>query len=448
LTAEGEGEVPATERSPVDTTTAAAQNPVWRQYLRAIGPGLVTGASDDDPSAIATYASAGARAGFGLLWTSVVAFPLIVAVQINADRTALATGRSLGELARDRFRGVPRRLFLALMVVHMVGNTVVLAADLMAVGAGFELLVGGRPWLWALAAGAGITLLVLQGSFARIAAVLKILCLALLAYVGVLAVIDVDWGAVVSATIIPRLDGESARLLLPVLGATLPPYVFFWQSAHRLEEMREEPQGGDRPVPLGSRRPGMARRTTRTSEVDVVCGMLFAVVVMFAVMIASAAAGAKGTHSIQTAADVARALEPVAGSAAGALFGVGFIAAGVLAVPVLAGSGSAALAGFLGRDWGFSRSVPRAPVFYGLVAVGTVTGTVLSLVGVDPIQLLVTAATVNGLTSAPLLVVVMLIAGDRTLMGEHRPAAALRGLGWLAVAVMGSATVGLVISVI
>jgi NRAMP (natural resistance-associated macrophage protein)-like metal ion transporter len=434
-------------RSRVDTTSAEA-NPVWRQYLRAIGPGLVTGASDDDPSAIATYASAGAKAGFGLLWTCIVAFPLIVAVQINADRTALATGRSLGELARDRFTGARGRLFLILMLAHVGANALVVAADLMAVGAGFELLLGGPPWMWALAAGTGITLLVLKGSFARIAAVLKLLCLALLGYVAVLAVIDVDWGDIVSATFVPRLrfDAEYVRLLVPVLGATLPPYVFFWQSAHRLEEMRDEPTGDDAPVPLGQRPDRQARRTARTSALDVVCGMFFAVAVMFAVMVATAATRGEGGGSIQSAADAARALEPVAGSAAKALFGVGFIAAGILAVPVLAGSGSAAMAGFFGREWGFSRSVRQAPVFYGLVAAGTAAGTLLSVVGVDPIGLLVTAATVNGITSAPLLVVVMLIAGDRSLMGDHRCSAVIRSLGWLAVAVMAAATLGLALS--
>jgi len=433
--------VTAPAPSRVDTTTAGAHNPVWRQYLRAIGPGLVTGASDDDPSAIVTYASAGAKAGYGLLWTCTVSFPLMIAVQINADRTALATGRSLGELARERFGGFGRVLFVVLLVGHLLANTLVIAADLIAVGAGIELLVGGPTWLWPVVAGAGITALLLSGSFSVIANVLKVLCLALIGYVAVLFVVDVDWGAVARNLFVPRIrtDATSLGLTLAVLGATLPPYVFFWQSVHRLEELREEDEGGDHPLPLRRRSPRNALQKRRTTAVDVVCGMTFAVAVMFSVMVATAASGAE---DIESASDIAAALEPVAGGGAKALFAAGFVAAGILAVPVLAGAGSAAVAGYLRRDWGFSRSPRQAPVFYGLVGAGTLTGMVLSLVGVDPIQLLVGAATLNGATSAPLLAAVMLISGDRELLGAHRPGAVVRVMGWLAVGVMAVTAIG------
>lgn len=428
-------------KSSVDTTTAAAKNPVWRQYLRAIGPGLVTGASDDDPSAIVTYASAGAKAGYGLLWTCTVSFPLMIAVQINADRTALATGRSLGELASERFGGVARGMFVVLLGLHLVANTLVISADLIAVGEGVRLLVGGPAWLWPLVAGAAITALLLSGSFAAIANVLKVLCLALVGYVAVLFVVDVDWGQVATNLFVPRIrtDPTSLGLTLAVLGATLPPYVFFWQSVHRLEELREEDLGGDSPVPLGRRSGRQAQRKRRTTAVDVVCGMVFAVAVMFSVMVATAASGAE---RIESAGDVARALEPVAGGGAKILFAAGFIAAGVLAVPVLAGAGSAAVAGFLRHEWGFSRSPKHAPVFYGLVAVGTATGMVLSVVGADPIRLLVGAATLNGATAAPLLAVVMIISGDRKLLGPHRAPPLVRALGWAAVVLMTVVSVG------
>ena len=427
--------------SRVDTTVAGAKNPVWRRYLRAIGPGLVTGASDDDPSAIVTYASAGAKAGYGLLWTCTLSFPLMIAVQINADRTALATGRSLGELARERFGGVGRVLFVVLLAAHVLANTLVIAADLIAVGAGIQLIAGGPTWLWPLVAGVGISGLLLSGSFAVIANVLKVLCLALVGYVAVLFVVDVDWGQVVSNLFVPRIrtDATSLGLTLAVLGATLPPYVFFWQSVHRLEELREEDEGGDHPLPLRRRSRRDALHKRRTTAVDVVCGMFFAFAVMFSVMVATAASGAE---DIESAADVAAALEPVAGGGAKFLFAAGFVAAGMLAIPVLAGAGSAAVAGFLRRDWGFSRSPRQAPVFYGLVGAGTITGMVLSLVGVDPIKLLVGAATLNGATSAPLLAAVMIISGDRALLGSHRAGIVLRVMGWLAVGVMTLAAVG------
>lgn len=426
--------------SPVDTTTASVRNPVWRRYLRAIGPGLVTGASDDDPSAIVTYAAAGAKAGYGLLWTCTLTFPLMVAAQINADRTALATGRSLGELATRRFGGWGRHLFTLLLAGHVLANTLVIAADLVAVGEGIRLLAGGPSWLWPPVAGVGIGVLLLTGSFSAIANVLKVLCLALVGYVVALAFVDVDWPAVARNLVVPRLGpGASVGLLLAVLGATLPPYVFFWQSVHRLEELREEDAGGDEPVPLRRRSRRDAAEKRRTSAVDVICGMAFAVAVMFSIMVVTTATGAT---TIEQPADLARALEPVAGPAAKLLFAAGFVAAGVLAVPVLAGAGAAAVAGFLRRDWGFSRSPREAPAFYGLVAAGTVVGLVLGLVGIDPVQLLVAAATLNGATSAPLLAVVMIISGDRQLLGEHRPGRLVRVLGWSAVAVMAAAALG------
>ncbi len=439
------------EPARVDLTSASEGLPLWRQYLRAIGPGLVTGASDDDPSAIASYAAAGAGAGLGLLWTCIVAFPLMVGVQINADRTALATGRSLGELARERFGGFGRRVFVVLLSGHLLANALVIAADLIAVGSGMELLRAGPTWVWALLAGAAITGLVLSGSFAVLARVLKVMCLALVGYVAVLFVVDVDWPAVVRHTLVPhvQLNATYLGLMLAVLGATLPPYVFLWQNVHRLEDMRDEPEGGPQPLPLHRRPPWSATRKQRTSSLDVVCGMTFAVMVMFAVMVSSAVTiAADGPRRITSAAQAAQALEPVAGGAAKAIFAVAFIAAGILAIPVIAGAGSAGLAGYLGRSWGFSRSIRQAPVFYSLVAAGTVAGTVLSLVGIDPIQLLVTAATVNGLTSAPLLALVMVISGDRRLMGVHRAGRTSRVLGWAAVALMSVTAIAVVVGVI
>lgn len=422
----------------VDVTTSRERG-VWRQYLRAVGPGLVTGASDDDPSAIATYASAGAQTGLGLLWTCVVCFPLMVAVQLNSDRAALATGKTFGELARSRFGRSGRRLFVVMLVVHLLANVLVTAADLVAVGAGMNLLGAGPTWLWALVAGIAISGLLVSGSFSAIARLLKVLCVTLLAYVGVLFVVDVSWAEVVERLLVPSfdLDAESLQMLVAVLGATLPPYVFFWQNVHRLEELREEPEGGDRPVPLRHRGRRDARQKERTSALDVVVGMAFAVLVMFGVMVSLAVTvGAGGPAEIASAADAAAALEPVAGSLAKALFAAGFIAAGVLAVPVLAGAAAANLSGALGRRWGFSRSVREAPEFYGLVLVATAAGTALGLSGVDPIALLVTAATVNGFTAAPLMAVVMKVSGDRELLGAHRPPPLVRALGWAAVAMM------------
>jgi NRAMP (natural resistance-associated macrophage protein)-like metal ion transporter len=432
--------------NPVDIA-ASHERGAWRHYLRAVGPGLVTGASDDDPSAIATYASAGAQTGFGLLWTCVLTFPLMVAVQINSDRAALATGRTFGELVRSRFGRRGRRTFVLLLVVHLLANVLVTAADLVAVGAGLELVGAGPAWLWAGIAGGVVVMLLVRGSFSTIARVLKVLCVSLLGYVAVLFVVRIDWGQVAVRTFVPRfaVERSSLALLLAVLGATLPPYVFFWQNVHRLEELRAE---GDTPgtiATLDARPPARARRKQRTSTMDVVVGTAFAVVVMFGVMVSLAVtSGDHGSREITQVTDAADALEPVAGSLAKVLFAVGFVAAGLLAVPVLAGTGAANLAGILGREWGFSRAVHQAPEFYGLVVAATVAGCVLAVAGVDPIRLLVIAATINGFTSAPLLAIVMFVSGDRALLGDHKASLPLRVLGWTAVVLMAVTAVAVV----
>jgi NRAMP (natural resistance-associated macrophage protein)-like metal ion transporter len=237
---------------PSSISRRRAPGPVWRQYLRAMGPGLVTGASDDDPSGIATYSQAGAQYGLSFLWTALLTLPLMAAVQEICDRTALATGTGLGELAVKRFHRAGRAILAVLLVALIVANGLNIAADLVAIGSGMQLLHAGPTWLWALVAGALITTLLVLGSFARISLVFKLLCAALLAYLVVAVLVTHQWGSVLSHTLIPHIELNKAylALLVAVLGTTISPYLFFWQSAHRLEEMRDEPEGGAKAVPL------------------------------------------------------------------------------------------------------------------------------------------------------------------------------------------------------
>jgi NRAMP (natural resistance-associated macrophage protein)-like metal ion transporter len=388
--------------------------------LRSLGPGLVTGASDDDPSGIATYSQAGATFGFGLLWTALLTLPLMSAVQEMCDRTALATGRGLGELAVKNFSRAWRRVLILLLGALILANTLNIAADLVAVGSGMNLLGLGPTWLWGLVAGAVVTTLVMTGSFETIARAFKVLCFALLAYLAVLILAHPSWTQIASHTFIPHIEfsGEYAGLLVAVLGTTISPYLFFWQSAHRIEELRDEPDGGTRAISLKQRADAQAKAKERTSRVDVFTGMAFSNIVMFAVIIAGAQLGAHGTTDISSAAEAARALEPVAGDYATLLFALGFIGSGMLAIPVLAGSGAVGMAGLLGRRWGFSKSPRKAPVFYGLVVAGTIGGTLLSVLHVNPIRLLVIVAMINGIAAAPFLIVILIIANNRELMGE------------------------------
>jgi NRAMP (natural resistance-associated macrophage protein)-like metal ion transporter len=430
-------------RTRVDTTQAASPG-FLRGYLRALGPGLVTGASDDDPSGIATYAQAGSRFGFGFLWTALLTFPLMAAVQEICDRTALATGKGLGELATQRLGGKARSVVIALVGVLIVANALNIAADLVAVGSGMQLLHAGPTVAWALVAGAGISALLLTGSFELVARVFKLLCIALLAYVAMLFVVKVNWSSVARDTFVPHLSFGSTytALLVAILGTTISPYLFFWQSMHRLEEMRDEPEGGSRPEPLPEREDAAAVKKQWRSRFDVFFGMGFSNIVMFAIIVTTAATlGKHGKHNIQSAAEAASALKPVAGRFASAFFAIGFIGAGMLAIPVLAGAGSAGMAGLLGKATGFSRSPRKAPTFYGLVLLGTLGGAALSLLGVNPIRLLVLVAALNGVAAAPFLVLVMLISNDKQIMGEYINGKLARTLGWATTALMTAAAV-------
>jgi Mn2+/Fe2+ NRAMP family transporter len=408
-------------------------------YLRALGPGLVTGASDDDPSGIATYAQAGSSFGFGFLWAALLTFPLMAGVQEICDRTALATGKGLGQLATERSTGRGRRVVIGLVGVLIVANAFNIAADLLAVGSGMHLLHAGPAAVWALIGGAAISAFLFTGSFELVAHVFKLLCLVLFSYIAMLFIVNVKWGSVARSTLVPHLSvGNSfVALLVAVLGTTISPYLFFWQSLHRVEEMRGEPAGGSRPQPLRKRERLGAERKQRRSRFDVFSGMAFSNAVMFAIIVTTAATiGKHGKHNIQSAAEAANALQPIAGRFATILFALGFIGAGMLAIPVLAGAGSAGMAGLLGKAAGFSRSPREAPVFYGLVLLGTLGGTALSLVGVNPIRLLVVVAVINGVAAAPFLVVVMLISDERKIMGDYVNGKIARLVGWGTTALM------------
>lgn len=369
------------------TPGAEAEAAGWRRFLALLGPGLVTGAADDDPSGITTYAQAGATFSNGMLWTAPVTLPMMMAVQEICDRTALVTGDSLGRLARRKFSRKPRVVIAVLIVALLIANTLNAAADLVAIGQGMELLGAGPDHVWSAVAGIGIGLALISGSFTLIAKVFKWLCLALLAYVAVLFAANVDWGDVVAGLLGLqfRFSLDYLGLIVAVLGTTISPYLFFWQSAHRVEELRAEDHGGDEAVGLQERSADAAAYKLRHARFDVFTGMFFSVLVMFAIMAATAATLGKDGTEVKTAADAAEALEPIVGPAAKYLFAAGFIGSGILAVPVLAASGSSGLAGLLGKKWGFDRRPRHARTFYTLLGLGTLGGVGISFFATDPI---------------------------------------------------------------
>jgi Mn2+/Fe2+ NRAMP family transporter len=350
----------------------------------------------------------------------------------------------LGELATERLGSKAKKLVAVLVSLLIVANALNIAADLVAIGSGMQLLHAGPTAAWAAVAGVGISILLLTGSFELVARIFKLLCLALLAYLAMLLVVSVNWTSVARHVFVPQLSLSRSYigLLVAVLGTTISPYLFFWQSLHRLEEMRDEQAGGSRPKSLQRRSQRAAKKKQRRSRLDVFTGMAFSNIVMFAIIVTTAATlGKHGKHNIQSAAQAASALRPVAGRFASTLFALGFIGAGMLAIPILAGAGSAGMAGLLGKTAGFSRSPRKAPVFYGLVLLGTIGGTALTLLGVNAIKLLVLVAIINGIAAAPFLAVLMVIADDKKVMGKYANGKAARILGWGTTALMTAAAV-------
>jgi NRAMP (natural resistance-associated macrophage protein)-like metal ion transporter len=375
-------------------------------YFKRLGPGLVTGASDDDPSGIGTYSQVGAAFRFGLLWTALVCLPLASAVQEVAARLGLVTGKGLAALIRARF---PRVVLYGAVSLVVGANVFNIGADLGSMAAAMRLLLP-IPYVPTLVAITAIVLaLEVFVSYQRYAKILRWLTISLLSYIAVLFIVRVDWREVVHATFLPdlRTDRSYIAALIAVFGTTISPYLFFWQSS---EEVEEEHDRGD----------VVDRQHLRAMRVDVVSGMVSAVVVMFAIQVAAAATiGAHGATTIQSADQAARALEPLAGRLASLLFAAGIVGTGALAVPVLAGSTAYALSEAFRWREGLWRTFRSAPGFYGVIAGSMCVGIALGFVGLNPIRALYFSAVMNGLAAPPLILLMLILANSKAIMG-HR----------------------------
>ena len=376
-------------------------------YFKRLGPGIVTGAADDDPSGIGTYSQVGAAFGFGLLWTTLATLPLAVAVQEATARLGLVTGKGLAALIRERFA---RPVLVGAVVLVAVANTFNIGADIGSMAAAAGLLVP-VPQIVAVVTFA-LVMIVLEVTvpYHRYARVLRWLALSLLAYVGVLVVVHVDWTAALAATVVPRLQLDRASLaaLLAVFGTTISPYLFFWQAGEEIEEQAERHD----PVDRGH---------VAAMRLDVAAGMGSGVGVMFAIMTTAAVTlGAHGAVQVSTAQQAAQALRPLAGNLAGLLFAAGIVGTGLLAVPVLAGSTAYAVAETLGWREGLGRRVVQARAFYAVIAVSILVGVTMNFVGISPIRALFLAAILNGVAAPPLLVLILLLARSKDVLGRHR----------------------------
>ena len=406
--------------------------------LRRLGPGLITGAADDDPSGIATYSQTGAQYGYGLLWSVLLTTPLMVGIQIVSARIGRVTGQGLAANIRDHF---PRWMLHLVVVLLVFANTINIAADLGAMGNVLELLLGGPSQLYIVMF--ALVSLVLQVfiPFPRYAPVLKWLTLSLLAYVGALLAAGVPWEEVAVASLLPKLEWkpEYIATLVAVLGTTISPYLFFWQASQEVEEQVATP--GHEPL---REAPHQAREHLHRISVDTWIGMVFSNVVALCIMATAAATlNANGVTNIQTAEQAASALRPIAGDFAFVLFSGGIIGTGLLAVPVLAGSAAYAVAE--SRRWptGLGLSLAEARGFYGVLAAATLVGVAVDFVHVDPVKALILAAVVNGVIAVPIMAVMMRMAVMPAVMGPFVVKRRLRVLGWLSVAVMAAAVVAM-----
>jgi NRAMP (natural resistance-associated macrophage protein)-like metal ion transporter len=406
-----------------------------RGILATLGPGLITGAADDDPSGIGTHSQVGAEFGYGLAWTFVLSFPLMVAIQMVAAEIGRVTGAGI---ARNLRRHYSRPLLFGAVTLLLVANVVNLGADLSAMGAALALLVGGNPSLYTL--GFGIICVVLEVwlSYARYASVLKWTTLSLFSYFAVVMVAQVPWGHALRALVVPEFSWTAAyaTAFVAILGTTISPYLFFWQAGQEIEEQHRHHA---KPLCITPREAGPELKRIR---IDTLVGMAFSTLVSLAIVYATAATlHAHGIRDIETSAQAAEALRPVAGDFAFALFALGIIGTGLLAVPVLAGSAAYAVTEMAGIAGSLDAKFLDARLFYGTIAVTTLAGASLESIGIDPARALYWAAVVNGCLAAPLMVMMMLIVRNPRAMGRLTLGPLETWMGWGASAVMATATV-------
>lgn len=427
-------EEPTAGKETLEEAMALETNPAKRLFL-ILGPGVVTGASDDDPSGIGTYSVTGAQFGYATLWTALFCFPLMAATQIICSRVGQVSGHGVAGVLRRHY---PRWLLYPAVGALLVANTLNAGADIGAISAAINLLVPIPIAAMIVPIAVAIVVLQIFGSYRLIANVFKWLALALLAYVAAALFARPSAIDVLRHTFVPtiRLNSDFIAVLVAILGTTISPYLWFWQASQEVEEQISMGR-----TTIASRR-GATEAEKKYSAWDTIIGMLASQVVMYFVILTTAATlFTAGKTDIASAADAAVALRPLAGSAATVLFAVGLIGVGVLAVPVLTGSGAYAVSEAFGWKYGLDKRPARAKQFYAVIALSSGIGMLINFVGINPIDALFWTAVINGVLAPPLLVLVMLIANNDKVMGKDRTGFLVSSLGWLTVAIMSVAAV-------
>ena len=417
------------------------RQPGRRKLFQVLGPGLITGASDDDPSGIATYSQVGAQFGYGLAWTLIFSYPLMAAIQEISARIGRVTGFGIAGNLRRHY---PMWLSGGLVLLLLAANLINLGADLGAMGAALKLMIGGPALLYVVLFGALSAGLQIFTRYARYVSILKWGCLSLFSYVICAFVVHVAWGEVAWAVVLPPLSLKAEYLMavVAVMGTTISPYLFFWQAGQEVEDTKED--AGARPL---TRAPEQAPDEFTRIRIDTYLGMAISNLVGFFILITTAATlNAKGVTDIQTSAQAAEALRAVAGPLTFAVFAAGIIGTGMLAVPALVGSAAYALGETLSWHVGLARLPLRAKAFYATIAAGTALGVALNFSALDPIRALYWSAVLNGIVAVPVMVMMMRLTMRRSIMAEFTLPGPLQVMGWLATATMGAIVVAMVAS--
>jgi len=410
--------------------------------LARVGPGLITGVADDDPSGIATYSQAGAQFGLGMLWTMPLAFPLMSAIQSMCARIGRVTGKGLAANIKESFS--PPVLWFAVLLL-LVANTLNIAADVAAMGEVAELVTGlNRHLMTAFFVFLTLGLQIFV-PYHRYVGFLKWLTLSLLAYAGVLFIVHVPWREVALQTVWPSFtpNAAAAAVVVGVFGTTISPYLFFWQASEEVEDMQGNGQGrGSAVTPSLLSNPSAAVAELRRIRWDTWSGMLYSDVTAYFIILATAVTlHAAGITDIDTAAKAAGALRPLAGNLAFALFALGILGVGLVGVPVLAGSGAYAFSEAMGWSFGLGRKTGEARGFYVVIAVSVLAGLAIQYSPISPMKALFWSSVINGVVAVPLMAIIVLMSSRKSVMGEFTAGKAIVALGWLATALMGAAAV-------
>ncbi|MGJ5197259.1 NRAMP family divalent metal transporter [Bradyrhizobium sp. HKCCYLRH1030] len=410
---------------------------LWSVF-RLLGPGLVTGAADDDPSGIATYSQAGAQFGYGLLWTVFLTAPFMIAIQLVSARIGRVTGKGL---TANITALAPRGIVFGLVALLVGANTFNIAADIAAMAESLSLVIGGLNHEHALIFAAGSTLLQVFLPYRRYAPFIKVLTLSLFAYVATALMVKVPWSTALLAAVWPSFSTEANYLLtvVAVLGTTISPYLFFWQASQEVEEMNQGKV--DRPLRELSKKDHPDLRRIR---IDTTIGMIFSNAIAFFIIVTTATVlHAHGITRIDSATQAAEALRPLAGDFTFLLFALGIIGTGMLAIPVLAGSAAYAVAEIFGWHATLEAKPDEAVGFYSIIAAATIIGFGLGFTGIDPIHMLVWSAVLNGIAAVPIMAMMMVIVSNPRLMGRFRGRTWLIALGWMGTGIMAIAVLAL-----